>query len=128
MSLLTDYSRNLLGRVLCGRLPILPMQVFLGLGTGGGAQGLTGEPPPSTGYARQRVTFTGTGTQESTEPLLFTFTEAAGTLTHCGLFDAPVGGNPLTWSPLMRGVTVEVRGTVTINPGSLRVAVEGRSA
>ncbi|MDI3309378.1 MAG: hypothetical protein QJR07_20085 [Acetobacteraceae bacterium] len=116
---LTDYAKNLLGRALCARAPALPSQVFLGLGTGGSdATGLTGEPT-GNGYARQRVTFSGTGAQQNTDAIRFTFTAAAGTLTHVGLFDAPTGGNPLTWSALDQAVTVAGPGTVTINPSGL---------
>src|SRR6476661_1346548 len=100
---LTDYAKNLLGRALCARVPALPSQVFLGLGTGGAdATGLTGEPA-GLGYARQR----------------FTFTAAAGTLTHVGLFDAASGGNPLTWSALAQPAAVTGAGTVTLNAASL---------
>ncbi|MBX6743657.1 MAG: hypothetical protein IRY87_16610 [Acetobacteraceae bacterium] len=116
---LTDYAKNLLGRALCARAPALPSQVFLGLGTGGSdATGLTGEPT-GNGYARQRVTFSGTGAQQNTDAIRFTFTAAIGTLTHVGLFDAPTGGNPLTWSALDQAVTVAGPGTVTINPSGL---------
>ena len=94
---LTDYAKNLLGRALCARVPALPSQVFLGLGTGGAdSTGLTGEPA-GLGYARQRVTFTGTGAQQNTDAIRFTFVAGAGTLTHVGLFDAASGGNQLTW-------------------------------
>ena len=80
--------------------PALPTQVFLGLGTGGSdGTGLTGEPA-GNGYARQRVTFSGTGPQQNTDAVRFTFTAGSGTLTHAGLFDAATGGNPLTWSAL----------------------------
>lgn len=121
MSSLTDYGRNLLARALCGRLPALPNQVFLALGSGGStATGLAGEPA-GNGYTRQRVTFTGTGVQQNAEPIRFTFTAAAGTFTHIGLFDAASGGNPLTWSPLTPSVTVGGPGTVTINPGALTI-------
>ncbi len=116
---LTDYAKNLLGRALCGRAPALPAQVYLGLGTGGSdATGLVGEPAGS-GYARQRVTFSGTGTQQNSSALVFTFTAAAGPLTHVGLFDAATGGNPLTWSPLAQTANVTGGGTVTVNAGSL---------
>lgn len=116
---LTDYAKNLLGRALCARAPALPSQVFLGLGTSGSdATGLTGEPT-GNGYARQRVTFSGTGAQQNTDAIRFTFTAASGTLTHVGLFDAPTGGNPLTWSALDQAVTVAGPGTVTINPAGL---------
>ena len=118
---LTDYAKNLLGRALCARVPALPSQVFLGLGTGGAdAIGLTGEPA-GLGYARQRVTFTGTGPQQNTDAIRFTFTAAAGTLTHVGLFDAASGGNALTWGPLAQAATVSGAGTVTINAGSLTI-------
>jgi hypothetical protein len=117
MSDLTDYAKNLLGRALCARAPALPAQVYLGLGTGGSdATGLAGEPA-GNGYARQRVTFSGTGPQQNADAVRFTLTGAVGTLTHAGLFDAATGGNPLTWGPLAQVVTVGSAGTVTINPG-----------
>ncbi len=121
MSDLTDYAKNLLGRALCARQPALPTQVFLALGTGGSdATGLVGEPV-ANGYARQRVTFSGTGPQTNLEALRFTFTAAAGTLTHVGLFDAATGGNALTWGPLAQAANVTAAGTVTVNGGSLTV-------
>jgi hypothetical protein len=119
MTDLTDYAKNLLGRALCARVPALPSQVFLGLGTGGSdPTGLTGEPT-SNGYARQRVTFSGTGAQQNTDAVRFTFAAAAGTLTHVGLFDAASGGNPLTWSALASAAAVTGAGTVTINAAGL---------
>ena len=119
MTDLTDYSKNLLGRALCARVPALPSQVYLGLGTGGSdPTGLIGEPT-GNGYARQRVTFSGTGPQQNTDAVRFTFTAAAGTLTHVGLFDAASGGNPLTWSALASAAVVAGAGTVTINPSGL---------
>ena len=122
MADLTDYAKNLLGRALCARSPALPSQVFLGLGTGGSdPTGLTGEPV-GNGYARQKVTFSGTGAQQNTDAIRFTFTAAAGTLTHVGLFDAASGGNPLTWSPLAQAAAVTGAGTVTINPAALVLA------
>ena len=122
MSDLTDYAKTLLGRALCARLPALPAQVFLGLGTGGSdATGLVGEPA-GNGYARQRVTFTGTVTQSNLDAVRFTFTAAAGTMTHVGLFDAASGGNPLTWGPLAQAATIAGAGTVTVNPGTLTLA------
>ncbi|MBL6076908.1 hypothetical protein JMJ56_02755 [Belnapia sp. T18] len=119
MADLTDYAKNLLGRALCARSPALPSQVFVGLGTGGSdPAGLTGEPVGS-GYARQKVTFSGTGAQQNTDAIRFTFTAAVGTLTHVGLFDAASGGNPLTWSALASAAAVTGAGTVTINAAGL---------
>jgi len=119
MSILTDYARNLLARALAGRGPTLPAQVFAALGTGGSdAGGLTGEPAAG-GYARQRVAFTGTGLQSSTDTLRFSFTAPAGTLTHIGLFDAATGGNALTWSALAQPAAVTTAGNVTIAAGAL---------
>ncbi|WP_237214590.1 phage tail fiber protein [Falsiroseomonas oryziterrae] len=124
MTDLTDYAKNLLGRALCGRLPTLPTAVWAALGTGGSdATGLTGEPS-GTGYARQRVTFTGTGPQRNLSAFSFTFTGAAGTLTHLGLFDAATGGNPLTWGVLSSSVTVGGPGTVTVAVDALTVTPE----
>ena len=116
---LTDYAKNLLGRALCGRLPALPGQVYLALGTGGSdATGLAGEPA-GNGYARQRVTFSGSGPQQNTDAVVFTFSAAPGTLPHCGLFDAAAGGNPLTWSTLSSPANVSGAGTVTVSAAGL---------
>lgn len=124
MTDLTDYAKNLLARALCGRLPTLPGAVWAALGTGGSdAAGIAGEPA-GTGYARQRVTFTGTGPQRNVEALRFTFTGAAGTLSHMGLCDAASGGNPLTWSALNQPVTVAGPGTVTIAIDALTITPE----
>jgi len=124
MTDLTDHAKNLLARALCGRLPTLPTAAWAALGTGGAdATGITGEPA-GTGYARQRVTFTGTGAQRNVEALRFTFTGAAGTVSHLGLFDAATGGNPLTWSALNAPVTVAGAGTVTIAVDALSVTPE----
>ncbi len=121
MSDLTDHAKNLLGRALCARLPTLPTAVWVALGTGGSAAaGLTGEPA-GTGYARQRATFTGTGPQRNVEAIRFTFTAAAGTLTHVGLFDAASGGNPLTFSALTTPLTVAGPGTATLTGNALTV-------
>lgn len=119
MTTLTDYARDILARAIAARGPVLPTQVFAGLGTGGTASaGLTGEPTGS-GYARQRVTFTGTGAQSNAEALRFIFTAAAGTLTHVGLFDAASGGNPLAFVALPQPAAMTGPGTVTIATGSL---------
>ena len=118
---LTDYAKNLLGRALCARAPVLPSQVYLALGTGGSdATGLAGEPA-GNGYARQRVTFTGAGAQQNTDAIVFTFTAAPGTLTHAGLFDAANGGNALTWAALTSPASVTGAGTVTISAASLMI-------
>lgn len=119
MSNITTYAQDLLGRALCGRAPAMPTQVYLGLGTGGAdATGVVGEPV-GNGYARQRVTFSGTGAQQNSNTVTFTFTGSAGTLAYAGMFDAATGGNPLTWSALAQSVTVSGAGTVTINPAGL---------
>lgn len=124
MADLTDHAKNLLARALCGRVPALPSAVWAGLGTAGAdSSGITGEPA-GTGYARQRVTFTGTGAQRNVEAVRFTFTTAAGTMSHVGLFDAATGGNPLTWGTLNQAVTVGGPGTVTIAVDSLTVTPE----
>ncbi|WP_376088640.1 hypothetical protein ACE7GA_16495 [Roseomonas sp. CCTCC AB2023176] len=118
---LTDHARNLLARALCGRAPTLPGSVFAALGTGGTvAAGLSGEPA-GNGYTRQRVTFTGTGTQRNVEALRFVFAAGAGTLTHVALYDAPSGGNPLIVSTLAAPVAVTGPGTVTLPADAMTV-------
>lgn len=122
MTTLTDYARNILARAIAARSPVLPTQAFAGLGTGGtAAAGLTGEPT-GAGYARQRVTFTGTGAQSNAEALRFVFTGAVGTLTHVGLFDAASGGNPLAFVALPQAAAMTGPGTVTIATGSLTLS------
>lgn len=124
MTDLTDHAKNLLARALCGRGPTLPSAVWAALGTGGAdATGVTGEPA-GNGYARQRVTFTGAGTQRNVSALTFTFTTAIGTVSHLGLFDAATGGNPLSWAPLSAPVTVAGPGTVTIAADALTISPE----
>lgn len=124
MTDLTNYAKNMLARALCARLPSLPTAAWAALGTGGAdATGITGEPA-GTGYARQRVIFTGTGAQRNVSAFSFTFTTAAGTLSHIGLFDAATGGNPLTHAPLSSPVTVAGPGTVTINADAFTVTPE----
>jgi len=121
MSDLTDYARNLLARAVCARAPGLPSAVYAALGTGGTAAGLSGEPV-GLGYARQRVTFTGTGAQRNAEALRFVFSGPAGTLSHVGLYDAASGGNPLLVSPLNAAVAMVGAGTVTLAAESLVVS------
>jgi hypothetical protein len=122
MTTLTDYARDILARAIAARGPVLPTQVFAGLGTGGTASaGLTGEPAGS-GYARQRVTFTGTGAQSNADAVRFVFTSGAGTLTHLGLFDAASGGNPLAFVALPQAAAMTGPGTVTIAAGSLTLS------
>ena len=122
MTDLTDHARNLLARALCGRAPSLPTTVYAALGTGGTvAAGVTGEPAGG-GYARQRVTFTGSGAQRNAEALRFVFAGSAGTLSHVGLYDAVTGGNPLMVSPLAAPATVAGPGTVTVPADALLVS------
>jgi len=121
MSDLTDYARNLLARTICARAPSPPTAVYAALGTGGtAAAGLSGEPA-ANGYARQRVTFAGTGLQRNAEVIRFVFSAAVGTLTHVALYDAPAGGNPLLVSPLDAPVAMTGAGTVTLAADSLVV-------
>jgi hypothetical protein len=121
MTSLTDYAKNMLGRSVVGRRPTLPSAVFVAIGTGGSdASGVSGEPT-GTGYARQAVTFFGTGLQYNVSQLRFSFTSAPGTLTHIGVFDAQTGGNPLLWAPLATPVTLNVPGVVNIPVNSMTV-------
>lgn len=121
MTSMTDYAKNLLGRAVVGRRPALPAAVFIALGTGGSdVSGVSGEPA-GTGYARQAVTFFGTGLQYNVSQVRFNFTSAPGTLTHIGVFDALTAGNPLLWAPLATPVTLTVPGIVNIPVNSLSV-------
>ena len=125
MTALTDYAKNLVARALVGRQPSLPIAVWAAIGTGGtDASGLTGEPAAATGYARQPVAFTGSGTQRNTAALRFAFTSPVGTLTHVGLFDAVAGGNAIAWGTLGTPATLSVAGPVTVPAESLTVAAD----
>ncbi|MFC3126439.1 hypothetical protein ACFOD4_15345 [Pseudoroseomonas globiformis] len=123
MPILTDYARNMLSRALCGRNPALPTTIFVALGTGGGANGLTGEPA-GNGYARQRISFTGNGPQRNSEVARFVFNAAAGTLTHLGLYDAISGGNALAYGLLTQSAAITGPGTVTIAAEALTVTAD----
>lgn len=125
MASLTDYAKNLLARALVGRQPALPVAAWAALGTGGtDAAGLTGEPAAPSGYARQPVTFTGSGAQRNTTPLRFAFTTGVGTLTHVGLYDAVAGGNALAWGTLGTPATLSAAGTITVPAESLTVLAD----
>lgn len=125
MTALTDHAKNLLTRALVGRQPSLPVAVWIALGTGGAdAAGLTGEPPAASGYARQPVAFTGSGTQRNAAAIRFAFTQSVGTLSHIGIFDAVAGGNALAWAALGTPATLNAAGTVTIPPESLSVLAD----
>ncbi|MCI0754301.1 phage tail fiber protein [Teichococcus vastitatis] len=121
MPILTDHGRNLLARALCGRNPALPNAVYVALGSGGGTNGVTGEPA-GNGYARQRITFTGTGAQRNAEVVRFIFNAAVGTLTHVGLYDALSGGNALAYGLLTQSAAITGPGTVTIAAEALTVS------
>lgn len=123
MPILTDYSRNLLARALCGRNPALPTTIYIALGTGGGATGLSGEPA-GNGYSRQRIVFTGNGTQRNTEVARFVFNAAVGTLTHLGLYDAASGGNALAYGLLTQSAAITGPGTVTVAAEALTISGE----
>jgi hypothetical protein len=125
MASLTDYAKNLLARALVGRQPSLPVATWAALGTGGtDAAGLSGEPAAASGYARQPVTFTGSGAQRNTAPLRFAFSASVGTLTHVGLYDAVAGGNALAWGTLGTPATLNAAGTVTVPAESLTVLAD----
>ncbi|MBR0683451.1 hypothetical protein GXW74_23395 [Roseomonas eburnea] len=125
MTALTDYSKNLLARALVGRQPSLPVAVWVALGTGGtDASGLTGEPAAATGYMRQPVAFTGSGSQRNAAATRFAFTSGVGTLTHVGLFDAVSGGNALAWGALGTPATLNAAGTITVPAESLTVLAD----
>ena len=86
--------------------------------------GLTGEPATGTGYVRQPVSFTGSGTHRNAAALRFGFTTAVGTLTHVGIFDALAGGNALAWATLGSPATLGAAGSVTIPAESLTVLAD----
>lgn len=128
MPTLTDYARNMLARALCARSPSLPSTVYLALGTGATAAGLSGEPV-GNGYTRQRVTFTGTGLQRNADVIRFVFNASftvngvATTLnlTHLCLYDAVSGGNPLAYGSLAQPAAITGPGTVTVAANALTI-------
>ena len=94
MTSLTDYAKNMLGRSVVGRRPTLPAAVFVAIGTGGSdASGVSGEPT-GPGYARQAVTFFGTGLPYKVLQLRSSFTSPTGPPTHIGSFVAHSGRHP----------------------------------
>jgi len=121
MTSLTNYAKNMLSRAAAGRRPALPAAVFIALGTGGSdVSGISGEPT-GTGYARQAVTFFGTGLQYNVSQVRSTFTSIPGTITHIGVFDAVTAGNPLLWAPLPTPVILDGPGIINIPVNGMNV-------
>ena len=82
------------------------------------------QPATATSYARQPVSFTGSGTRRNAASLRFGFTSAVGTLTHIGIFDALAGGNALAWAALVLRPRPAQAGSVTIPAESLTVLAD----
>lgn len=120
MAALTDCMENkLVDFLFRGQMPDLPGAIYVGLFLSSGTDAAPGLEVTGEGYARVAVArsldaWAGTQGAGTVEPssgdsgqtsnnadILFGLpTEAWGTVTHFGIFDAATGGNMLIYGPL----------------------------
>ena len=110
----SDYVENaVLGHVFGSTTFAKPAGRFLALFTTspGDANAGTEVSTTSTGYARQSVAWTVSGTSptSATNTAAIEFASATaswGTITHVGVYDTVTGGNLLAWAQLTTSKTV----------------------
>lgn len=98
--------------------------VYLALGTGASATGMTGELS-GNGYARQAITFNVAASRATTNATSVTFgpntTTDWGTITHGGIYDASSGGNCLYAGALESAKAITVGSSITFSIGNVPV-------
>lgn len=117
MSNLTTYGAT---RAMNGQSTVTG-SMYLGLGTGQSASGLTGELSGG-GYARATagaMNKTANVAANATQITFAGFVNNLGTATHWGLFDAASGGNCVWVGALQNSVNVQAGGQVIVNSGDL---------
>lgn len=87
----------------------------------------TGVEVGSTGYNRQKLSFTTTGagtTQNSTAIVFPGIEDGYGNVTHIGIRDAQYGGNLLFYKALLTPVFSEKGGSIKIDAGGLKITLD----
>jgi hypothetical protein len=132
MAAFSDYLEGVvLGVTLLGSAYTPPSTVYMALATSCTTDGAVFEEVPTgTAYARQVVVFgapvvTGLKKQVTNDGAV-TFPEATtpwGTITHCGLYDSPTGGNQLYFGALTAVRTISTADTFQFNDGDFATQV-----
>lgn len=125
---LTDYAEALLLDHLIGN----QATVYLGAFTAGPGETGGGSEVTAPSYARAAVPVNGTnwppasgGTKSNGSVIEFpTAAESWGTITHIGIFDAPVGGNLLVYGALNNGKAVGAGDTPHLSAGALVLTLD----
>ena len=127
----TTYFLNVAAGNLFGSqtIPAIPSIYYLGLSTTAPQLDGTGVTEPSgNAYARVAITALGApsgGVCVSTADLNFPrSTGDWGTITHYAIFDQATGGNLLIYGTLSPQRSVEVATVMSIEAGSLELAIE----
>lgn len=87
----------------------------------------TGMEVGSTGYNRQKLTFTSTGNgsvQNSTAIEFSSIADGYGNVTHVGIRDAQYGGNLLFYKALPEPFFSERGGSIKIDAGGLKISLD----
>lgn len=126
MPALTNGSANLvLNFLMTANAVTRPTTLYVAVGTGSSASGLSGEPS-GNGYSRQIAAFTVSGTS-STNSATITFGpctgSAWGTLSDVAIFDAATAGNCIWRGPLAASKTVAVGDSLQIAASGLSVSL-----
>lgn len=111
MSMMSDYLENALVNTVLRGQNYTPTSVYVGLFTTDPTDANTGNEVVGASYQRQLVTFEAPldgETSNSADVLFAIATEAWGTITHIGLFNAATGGNLLFHAPLEFEKTINI--------------------
>ena len=126
MSAASDHLETaLLAAVLKNTSYSSPATTYLALFTSDPTDADTGTEVSGGGYARQALSFTGTGDSVTTSAAVaFTASGAAfGTITHIGIYDAVSGGNLLLHGALIASRTIADGATLTFAAGDITVGI-----
>lgn len=103
-----------------------PTAWYVGLKTTATTDADGGTELSGDGYSRQSVTFDAAAAGASQNSGAFSFVAAGGDwgdVTHCGIYDAPTGGNLLWHGPLDATRTMNDGDTLTWAIGDLDVSI-----
>lgn len=118
----TTFANRAIDWLLATGSPTRPSAIYVGLGTGSSATGLSGELS-GNGYARQLVTFSAAASRTASNSVEVRFgpntTTNWGTVSHVGLFDASTGGNCIAAGSLDTAKSVTVGDEGVFSAGNL---------
>ena len=128
----SDYVENaVLGHILGSTTFAKPAVRFLDLFTASPGDSNTGTEVSTTGtgYARQSVAWTVSGTSPTTatNAAAIEFSPATagwGTVTHVGVYDTVTGGNLLAWAQLTTSKTVSAADIFRVPASNLIITLD----